>query len=1135
MGADIGPRIGIDGEAEFRKQIGAIIQQQRTLASEAKEVASAFEDGDKSQEKFAKQAQVLGKQVETQEKRLNMLKEMLDKCKEKYGENDVKTQKWQQAVHEAQAVLNRMNRELKDAQTEMNRTGEETEGLEGSLEDVAESAESAGTSLGDIVKGNLIADGIGRIADAAKSASEETREYRKIMGSLEVSSQKAGYTAKQTTDIYKTLYGVLADDQTAATTTANLQALGLAQEDLKEVTDATIGAWSTYGDSIPIDGLAEAINETVKTGKVTGTFADVLNWAGTSEDKFNESLGEANDQTERARIVMQELTRQGLNRAGKAWQQNNKTLVEANQAVSDQQDALARLGEVAEPILTDITELATNFINFIVDHGEAVKTAIVGVGSAFAGWKIAGTVQEATGKLAEMTVAMGEGATMGQALTSALSGNAFGIAAAGISALIGLVATAAIGFGDTKDEIGELTEAAGQMETQMQESRDAFADSMGQLETSSARMQASAEYAQSLSDRLSELANTANRTAEEQEEMEWTVSKLNSLFPEMGIAINETTGALNMSTDAVEEYIKSAEKMARMEALQEHYAKAIKEVVDMELDKTEAEMKSREISEQLTKLYEQRDEALEASANKQREASEALEEYNEKVGTGAENLDELWMKANDTSEAMVEYEGKMYTASEAADLLNEKILSLESSQAGLDEEITRQEEAIEEANEGMAVYEEQIKSWQGETEKATEAQNSQNAAIQAGVEIAWQQTEAYSNLSAEEQRMAVEVTNQVLSMQENVQGALQSQMDMFTEFDAGTKLSTEKLLSNMQSQIQGVEEWEQTLSSLADRGINANLLQYLADMGPKGAGYVQTFASMTDAELASANEMWQESVDIKGMTNKWGEELLESGANNIAESMGGLEDIMEDSGDHTVMGLVRGMQRAQAKATAEGKDLGAKTIDSINDGLGVASPSTKAKKAGEYTDEGLSIGMKNRSGVVNASARQVSENAMHALINALDMGTARAYGRNLSDALAGGIRSGEAAVIQAASSVASAAITSAKRKLQIHSPSKVFWEMGENSDDAYALGMEENKRDMMARIQNVMDMGYVKGIQYTIGRSNIEASGGRQERSVNANPIINVYAAEGQSEETIAEIVMYKLQHQITQREAVYG
>ncbi len=77
-------------------------------------------------------------------------------------------------------------------------------------------------------------------------------------------------------------------------------------------------------DSIPIDGLAEAINETAKVGTVTGTFADVLNWAGTSEDAFNERLAACGSESERTNLIMQELADQGLMQAGKAWQAQNQ-------------------------------------------------------------------------------------------------------------------------------------------------------------------------------------------------------------------------------------------------------------------------------------------------------------------------------------------------------------------------------------------------------------------------------------------------------------------------------------------------------------------------------------------------------------------------------------------------------------------------------------------------------------------------------------------------------------------------------------------------------------------------------------------------------------------------------------------
>src|SRR5699024_773480 len=113
--------------------------------------------------------------------------------------------------------------------------------------------------------------------------------------------------AEQTAQTYERLQSVLGDTQTAATATANLQAIGLSQEDLMTVTDAAIGAWARYGDSIPIDSRAESINETIQAGTVTGTFADVLNWAGTNEDDFNAKLEAANSTSERANIVLQEL------------------------------------------------------------------------------------------------------------------------------------------------------------------------------------------------------------------------------------------------------------------------------------------------------------------------------------------------------------------------------------------------------------------------------------------------------------------------------------------------------------------------------------------------------------------------------------------------------------------------------------------------------------------------------------------------------------------------------------------------------------------------------------------------------------------------------------------------------------
>ena len=60
---DIGPKIGIDGESQFRKQITAINDSLKTLGTEMKSVTSEFANNEKSSKSLGKQNDVLKKQV----------------------------------------------------------------------------------------------------------------------------------------------------------------------------------------------------------------------------------------------------------------------------------------------------------------------------------------------------------------------------------------------------------------------------------------------------------------------------------------------------------------------------------------------------------------------------------------------------------------------------------------------------------------------------------------------------------------------------------------------------------------------------------------------------------------------------------------------------------------------------------------------------------------------------------------------------------------------------------------------------------------------------------------------------------------------------------------------------------------
>ena len=97
MAVDIGPKIGIDGEKEFRQELQNINQQLRTLGSEMKAVTSAFDENADSQEALAAQAQVLNQQIERQKPKLQTMQKGVDAAAQKYGENDTKNLRWGQA------------------------------------------------------------------------------------------------------------------------------------------------------------------------------------------------------------------------------------------------------------------------------------------------------------------------------------------------------------------------------------------------------------------------------------------------------------------------------------------------------------------------------------------------------------------------------------------------------------------------------------------------------------------------------------------------------------------------------------------------------------------------------------------------------------------------------------------------------------------------------------------------------------------------------------------------------------------------------------------------------------------------------------------------------------------------------
>lgn len=395
-------RLAIDGEQEYKKQLAAVNRELGNLGAEMKLVDAQFKGQANSSEALRAKHDLLKQSIEQQVSKIVSLQGAVDEASDAFGAADARTDSYRRQLLSAETALAKLNDELSENEKLLKEAedsadgcaksidgygkavkdaADETEGLDdgiggigGALKDLRN--EDGSFNLGNVttVLGNLkgllagsaIVVGAKAVKDAIFDVVESTEEYRKIMGTLEVSSAAAGYTAEETAQIYQELQAVLGDTQTAATATANLQALGLAQEDLKVLVDETIGAWATYGDSIPIDSLSEAINETVQAGKVTGVFADVLNWAGVNEDEFNTQLDACANKAERAQLVLVQLANQGLRETGQAWKDANQDIMDMNASQEKLNQAMATLGEMLVPLATAWNEFSASVVNAII-------------------------------------------------------------------------------------------------------------------------------------------------------------------------------------------------------------------------------------------------------------------------------------------------------------------------------------------------------------------------------------------------------------------------------------------------------------------------------------------------------------------------------------------------------------------------------------------------------------------------------------------------------------------------------------------------------------------------------------------------------------------------------------------------
>ena len=380
---------------------------QEKIAQQITQTNAAMADMESASAQAESALDRLGSAVSEQESDLAQLKRRYNEVAAEQGESSTEARQLASQIEKTSTSLNVNKGKLQQATSAADK-------FDKSLDGVGDSARDAGKDLGtmDVALGDFISDTAQSGIQAVMGLEESTRQYRNEQAKLETVAKTSGTSIDTLREGYANLYAITGDETLASTAVLNMSAMGTSAADQKTLVNAAAGAWAQYGDSIPLDGLLESINESTRAGQVTGSLADALNWARASsdewsaalsgnskaqaafnkgisegmsvEDAFNEALLKCTSTQERQQLVTEAMDAI-YGELGTTYRETNADVIAANEASMNLADAQAELGEAVAPLQTGFTNLISGGLSWIANNGATVGSVITGIAVALGG------------------------------------------------------------------------------------------------------------------------------------------------------------------------------------------------------------------------------------------------------------------------------------------------------------------------------------------------------------------------------------------------------------------------------------------------------------------------------------------------------------------------------------------------------------------------------------------------------------------------------------------------------------------------------------------------------------------------------------------------------------------------------
>lgn len=417
---DIGVRIGVQGEQQYRQAIQNIVQTSKELNAEMKALTSGFEANTSAQEQARQKMDVLNRQIQNQSKyidtlngkykaqetTLNTLRQQLDKANAEYGEGSKESQKLtakiqqqetamsktRTAINNATAALNSMQTEMSDTERSANGAASSTERLSNAVEDAGDAADKA--SGGWSVFGQMVADFATKAASAAlnmvKDLAKEAISVNDQMIKFQNTMQFAGFGAAEIEKISdamkdyadKTVYS-LGD---VSNVVAQLGANGV--ENFEELVEAAGNLNAAAGGSAEtFSSFGLVLTQTAGAGKLTTeNWKQLMNAIPGASGKLQDALrdagafvGDFSDAMKNGEITADEFNA-AIMKVG-----SQPMAVQAATSAETFEAKLARLKTQGIDIISDALTILTPAIDLAFKAFDAILTPIAKLTEALKG------------------------------------------------------------------------------------------------------------------------------------------------------------------------------------------------------------------------------------------------------------------------------------------------------------------------------------------------------------------------------------------------------------------------------------------------------------------------------------------------------------------------------------------------------------------------------------------------------------------------------------------------------------------------------------------------------------------------------------------------------------------------------